>query len=177
VILGHGPTKGNQLVIVSENPSESVGNNVTHSYIVLENSRTYENDQWETLTFSPGGGLTGTVANMPSGCIASTQTSVSATTTITRLLPLYNGLVTVSAGTSSGTTDATINIAQVADQSNAGALPNTTIYKAQTDSNGNLYASNVALPATQCEVFLTNNNAAAKTVSLSVIQQKQLVAA
>lgn len=175
-IIGHGPTKGDQLVIVSENPAQSVGNNVTHSYVVLQNSRSYQSDQWETLQFN-GANITNTFSDIVTGCIASTNSSVAAGGTLVRLLPLYNGLVTVVMSTTSGLTDGDINIQQIADQSNGGALPNETVYHAKTDSNGLIYASNVALPASQCQVTLTNNNASAKTFGLSIIQQKQLVAA
>lgn len=175
-IIGHGPTKGDQLVIVSENPAQSVGNNVTHSYVVLENSRDYQSDQWESLTFA-GANITNTFADIFTGCIASTNTSIGATSSVTRLLPLYNGLVTVVFSTTSGLTDGVLNIQQVADQSNGGALPNQTVLFGQTGSNGQLYVVNVALPSSQCQAVLTNNNAATKTFGLSVIQQKQLVAA
>lgn len=174
-IIGHGPTKGDQLVIVSENPAQSVGNNVTHSYVVLENSRDYQSDQWESLTFT-GANITNTFANIFTGCIASTNTSVNAGASIPRLLPLYNGLVTVVFSTTSGITDGILNIQQVADQSNAGAIPNETAFFGQTGANGQLYVVNVALPSSQCQAVITNNNAAAKTFGLSILQQKQLVA-
>lgn len=171
-IIGRGPTKGNQLVITSEVPSAS-SVSVTHLYTVFQNSRVYTSDRWRTLVFNVAG-VTATDATPGTNLIASTNTSVNAGATLTRVLPFYHGTAKVYVSTTSGLADGRLEVTQIADWT-GGSLPlNADTANFKTDSNGLIYAE-VNLPKSQCELALTNSNAAAKTFGVTMVANELMV--
>lgn len=174
-IFGSGPTKGDQVQITVTNAATSL-TAVFCAFTFIQNSRVYAMDKWRTLNFSVAG-LTGTATDTTSDVIASTNASVNAGAGITRVLPLYNGLVRLTFSTNSGTTDGDINIINNADSSQSGGnpLPNQTVYHNKPNAVG-LLVDELTLPKGQCAAILTNNNAAAKVFGLSLIVEQILAA-
>lgn len=170
-IIGAGPTKGDQLQIVSSVPAGS-SVNVSHAYVVLQNSRLYADDFWETLQFVAAG-VTGTAEDTTAGQVAASSFNVNAGLVANRVLPFYNGIVTLWGNTTSNTSDMDLQIVNLGDTSLAPGGASAIIFEQKSNANGFLYAEQVALPAGQCEVQVTNGNAAAKTLAFSITAAKR----
>lgn len=169
VFKGRGPTKGNQAKIFVQTPGNSAAA-VTFAYTFFQSSRLIttgtDEDIWFTVqspSLSSGPPL---VSNDPiARVIASESLSVAASSSSTAQgLPLYNGPVWIRFATSSGTNDAQFEIDDLIDPN----INQDTVFKSQSDATGRI---NVAwrLPRIQCQAILTNQNAAAKTLSYQVI--------
>lgn len=170
IIFGTGPTKGDQLVITSAVPAiSSVA--VSHAYVVLQNSRLFLEDDWNTIQFVPAG-VTGAGTDATAGILAASSFSVGAGLGLTRLMPFFNGECSLWASSTSGTSDMDIQILTFADALQVGGTSPTT-FEQKTNANGFLYAESISLPAAQCQVLVTNGNAAAKTLAFTVIPSKQ----
>lgn len=170
-IFGTGPTKGDQLVITSTVPgTSSVA--VTHAYVVLNNSRVYAEDNWVTTQFNSAG-VTGAASDSIGGLLAAGSFTVPASGGIvTRLMPFFNGVISLYATTTSGLADLDVQIAPFADPLQVGGS-SPTMFEQMTNANGFMYQSQIPLPASQCQVQFTNKNAAIKTVQFAAIISKQ----
>lgn len=170
-IFATGPTKGDQLIITSQVPgTSSVA--VTHQYTLLNNSRIYTEDAWITTQFNSAG-LTGSATDVTAGLLAAGSFSVNGSGAIgTRLMPFFNGNVSLYANSTSGTNDLDVQLAPIADSLQVGGA-SPTIFEQMTNANGFMYQSQVPLPASQCQLQFTNKNAAAKTVQFAAIISKQ----
>lgn len=170
-IFGKGPVLGNQLVVISSVPSTS-SVAVTHSYVILQNSRIYLEPDWQTIQFNTAGVST-PAADQTAGQLAAGSFSVGANSTSSRLFPFYNGVVSIWANTGSGTSDLDVQILNFADTSMivGGAQP--FIWEARTNANGFLYAENVPLPAGQSQILLNNNNASGRTCAFTATISRQ----
>lgn len=169
-IIGSGPTKGDQLIITSEVPATSSAA-VTHSYVVLQNSRVYAEDNFETIVFNPAG-VTGASTDMTAGILAASSFSVPANSVGTRLMPFFNGNVSLWFSSTSGLADLDVQIVTFADALQVGGTT-PTFFEQRTNANGFGFASQVSLPAVQCQVQLNNTNAAAKTIAFTAIKSIQ----
>lgn len=169
VFKGRGPTKGNQAKIFVQTPGNSAAA-VTFAYTFFQSSRLIttgtDEDIWFTVqspSLSSGPPL---VSNDPiARVIASESVSVAANSSSTSQgLPLYNGPVWIRFATTSGTNDAQFEIDDIIDPN----INQDTVFKSQSDATGRI---NVAwrLPRIQCAVILTNQNAAAKTLSYQIL--------
>lgn len=174
-VLGHGPTKGDQIEIILANAGNSAGN-VSFAFTLLQNSRIYAADRWRTIQFKTSF-LTNTFADPKANLLASTSISVGSGTgnAVTRVMPLYNGRVYASLQTASGTSDAELLILNFADQSNGGiSVPSTTVFDGYTSSTGQL-AAMIDLPRSQCQLQIINHNAASQNITCSVQVSEQAV--
>jgi hypothetical protein len=171
IFYGTGPSKGDQLVITSAVPAGS-SVNVTHQYVVLQNSRIWIEPNWETIQFNSAGAI-GTSADPTAGLLGGSSLSVGALTSSSRILPFFNGLVDIWANTGSGIADADFQIVDYADTSVVPGGSAAPVWEARTNANGFLFASQVALPAGQCQMILTNNNASGRTLAFTVVASRQ----
>lgn len=170
-IFGSGPTKGDQLVITSAVSSNS-SVAVTHAYTVLNNSRIYAEDNWVTTQFNSAG-VTGAATDSTGGLLAASNFSVpGASVGASRLMPFFNGVVSLYATTASGTSDLDVQLTTFADPLAVGGS-SPVIFEQVTNANGFMYQSQVPLPASQCQVNFTNKNAAAKVVQFAAVMSKQ----
>jgi hypothetical protein len=166
-IDGTGPTIGNQLLLEITNNCASAD---TLSYAVLVNevSTQYPFHNWTTddkFSFSPAG-WTPLNDDMVAGLLACTAGhSVGIGATQTFVLPYYRGPVYVTCTTASGTSDLSVQIIAEADTGVPAVFP---VWSGKTDGNGNV-AALTWLPNIQCAIVVTNHNAAAQNVSLSVV--------
>lgn len=167
-----GPSKGDTLNVTITN---NTGATVNAGYAIITNSRVLTRDDGrtvQTVGALVANGFTSALYDLESNLVANANpVNVSIGGSTTRLLPLYSGQCAVHFETASGTSDMELAIALQADTSNAYVF--TKIYDGFTDSHGNGYAI-VNLPRSQCVMTLTNHNAAAKTLSVSIVAAEQV---
>jgi hypothetical protein len=165
VITGRGPVKGSRLVIGFSNTSAVMQYTVVTT--CYARSHLYLRDDWRTSS------LNGTVAANPlagndlkAGMIGNRSVvGLAAGASDITVLPLYNGRAQLYADTSSSTSDMLITIQDSADPNAEGLGTRRLRY---ASNSAGLLAAEIALPRYQCQVSLTNNNAAAKNLFYSL---------
>jgi hypothetical protein len=102
-----------------------------------------------------------------SNYLAINSSSVTTGNTLTRLMPLYAGAVSISWATGSGTTDMHVIINDVGHENGGngslGAPPVTQIWQQHSNAQGEGNAI-IALPRSQCQFQLVNGNASSQTL-------------
>lgn len=150
---GTGPTKGNQLNLSVNNIDAA--NSTSISVILLQNSRTYVRDDWRNQTYLTPPTFTNGTQDNAGNCVFSAFPALAANGTVTRLMPVYSGVVQACFLTAAGTASFSVN----ANPQAAGNTPNL--------SAGNVYFSNTiaansfanvgfVLPRSPCELILVN---------------------
>lgn len=161
-IFFNGPTRGNQLVITIT----CLTNNCTINASFMSNSRVYTKDTWRTSagTFVSAAG-SGQVPFDMFGNVLAANNSVScpATTTQTYTLPLWVGRVILQGSTASGQNDMQCWIINAADSTSA------ILFNAFSTSQGEIPATELVLPRSQCNLMVRNNNAAAQNLSVMAV--------
>lgn len=160
-----GPTEGNAVQITFS----AFGSAITVANGVLfQNSTTYTQHHPLSLSVTTLAGIANPAAL--NDTLSNSLGSIVVVGLATggnqiNFLPLYTGRVWLWAASSSAAADCTVLINNNSDQ---GASGNKTIFQQTTDSQGHLNTF-LSLPRSECYVNITNNNAAAKTVSWSIV--------
>lgn len=161
---GTGPTKGNQLNLSVVNLDAA--NSTSISVILLQNSRTYMRDDWRNSTYLTPPTFTNGTQDNSGNCVFSSFPSVAANGTVTRLMPIYSGVVQACFLTATGAASFSVN----ANLQAAAANPQL--------SAGNVYFSNsiaansfanvgFVLPRSPCE-FVFVNGATAQSLGITI---------
>jgi hypothetical protein len=163
--IGRGPSKGNKLAITIKNfdPADTV----TYSYSVLANSRIYLRDEWRQTTTALTPGFTNPATDPNAGLLAGVNASISSGITLTRILPLYSGLVNVNCYTQGGQ-PGTFEI--TSQSQNASMNP----YQ-RTVAATSAFPDSVALPRTVCSLSITNTGNASANYQCNIIAQELTV--
>lgn len=158
LIFGKGPVKGAQLFLLMQN--FSAGATYTVNYKIFARSHLYTRDDLRSgVRASTVSGANLPVIDPTSGLLAFRNVNLGAGLGDTTELPLYNGMIMLSANTASNTGDLTITVQDSANP-NAEGLGGA-FWVQKTDANG-LYTGQVMLPKYQCNIRMVNGNAAAK---------------
>jgi hypothetical protein len=167
VVLGRGPVKANNVVIAFTNLSGAMTYQV--QYAIYQRSNVYTRDDWRSQGYAFTSALNAVcTADPPSNQVAYASVSVPGATNTILELPLISGNCYFHAETTSLTTDLVL-----AFQNSAGSFGSglgSTFAKVKSDASG-LVTGNIAMPRFQSRVVLGNTNAAAKTVTFSLIYQ------
>jgi hypothetical protein len=171
-IIASGPTRGAIAYIVVNSYGGVPSDPQYISLIFSQSSRTLKADSVQASVFTNcASGVTLPGCNPPAGIIASAGPALAAGNSAERQLPLWLGQVNIGVQTTSGTSDASLNITVNADES---GIPQDNYWNGKTDANGNL-AALIALPSSQCTFTLTNHNAGSQTLSLMMISDDSTV--
>lgn len=167
IVLGRGPVKANNVVIAFRNFSGAMTYQV--QYALYQRSNVYTRDDWRSQAYAFTSALNPVCTAEPATeQIAYASVSVPAATNTVLELPLISGNCYFHAETTSLTTDLVL-----AFQNSAGSFGSglgSTFAKVKSDASG-LVTGNLAMPRFQSRVVLGNTNAAAKTVTFSLIYQ------
>lgn len=155
VVSLSGPSRGDTINV----NVFGYNNTITIGFSFAQTSRVYPKHDMRTLGTFFGQGVTVTDGqDVPGQILAYAQHTVPLSGgTYVVWLPLYTGRVTVKLHTASGANDLQATIASTADQ-----LVAQTVFDAETNSQGSATITDVYLPRAQCQLTLTNNNAAGK---------------
>jgi hypothetical protein len=161
----HGITKGNGVAITVSATSNQVTVGTLNFYPC---SRVIALDTFRTQgagTFANGALLEGGF-ELGSHILAQrTVAAQGAGATDNTTVPLCSGKVWVFGNSASGVADLNLQFVTSTDQSGAG---NHVVAQLKSDGNGNLNAY-ITLPQVQCNIGMTNGNAAAKTTQYQLI--------
>lgn len=165
--FGTGPSKGDTLNITVVNQGTQ---NMSIAMALNQHSRIYQRDDWRTVSPAVGVfGFTNPNSNPPGNILAYTNTTIGAGSSITRIMPLYAGLVSFSispsvANTFQFTLHSQDNITTVGASS--------AIYFNNVTGTGGANFG-VALPRAICTYSLLNNGSASATWNVSCTIQEQ----
>lgn len=166
-VLGKGPVKANNLVIAFRNFSGAMTYQV--QYAIYQRSNVYTRDDWRSTNYAFTSALNAVCTAEPASLqIAYANVSVPGATNTILELPLISGNCYFHAETTSLASDLVL-----AFQNSVGTFGSplgSTLAKVRSDANG-LVTGNIALPRFQSRVVLGNTNAAAKTVTFSLVYQ------
>jgi len=160
-IAGYGPSQNAQLSI----NLSAFNNTVIFDKVLLhQNSRIYTRHDWRTVAVNTLGGGLGVVSHDIQSMLllTSPHPGVAAAAHSTDYAPLFAGKIQIWGHSSSNTSDATMTIQPIADQT-SGASAN--VFQAKTDGTGNINMP-VYIGRMQLQVVFTNNNAAAQTLQV-----------
>lgn len=160
-IRGRGPTYGTSVILVFTNLSTVA--QYTVQYCLYARSHVYTDHKWRSEVRNTSvTGVTLPVSDPTANALAFRTLSLAAAGTDTTELPLYSGAILLSAHTNSNTSDMRVVLADSADPNAEGS--GVSFFQGQSDLNGN-FSAMLALPRYQCDVKLTNQNAAATGMS------------
>jgi hypothetical protein len=165
VVIGKGPTKGNQLtirmVLTAGGPATIAGN-----MTVLQNSRVYTRDDWRMIaTNAATGGFVTASPNIYAGLLGSAHPNLATGAADTYVLPLFAGRVELYVATTSNTDDAFLTVQNVANPPPSPQMLSLSTVVGQTGGNPQI----VILPKAQCTVTIRNENAGNQTVTWACV--------
>jgi hypothetical protein len=164
VIIGHGPVKAENLIVVCKNLSSAM--QYTENFIIYQRSHIYTRDDWRTLTYAnSASGLAIATNEMPAGLIGYGSAAQLTTAVASYELPLYTGPCFLWAQSSSNTSDLTITIQNSTDPNVIGV--GSKYLQFISGANG-IFSGQIILPRYQSRLQLTNGNAATKTCDFSL---------
>ena len=163
---GTGPSKGDTLAITAVN-NGSV--QVTVTVALNQHSRIYQRDDWRAVT--PIVGINGFTNgnNDPAGNILlEFSTNINAGANITRIIPLYAGMISICIFPAGASTE---QWSLKTQDITSGLGGQTIISRSITGTSGDNLA--VALPRSVCTLTVTNNSGANQTYSGMIVAQEQ----
>lgn len=173
VILGRGPSAGNQVKVQVTNFSGAAPS-LLASVTLLDVARTYVGHKWETdVTTGPVfPGFTAAASDLPAGIIAAAAAQpIAAAGSVAFLLPLAPGPFVLVGFTTSGTTDGEYSIEAALDTLVGGiAHPLDQL----TDAKGDIFAQS-SLPREQMTITLHNHSAGSQSMSYYLMAAPPLV--
>ena len=169
VVQGHGRTKGDTLNI-SVACMSGVGT-VTGTISLAQNSRVYSRDDWRNNTLVPSVGIGVANPDLPNGILARGSPLIGTNNTSNFLLPLYCGLVQLLFGSTSLLADAVYAISCPTLPAGVFAIPAQGVNAA--NKVGTPIPIPIYLPRSQCELAVTNTNAANQNVDFFITMAEQ----
>lgn len=176
-IHGRGPTKGDRVVVIITNRDPTSA--VTVSYTLLQTSRTFTREFWHTITKAGAvpvfPGFTAITHNVTGNVLAAFSASVAASTTLTRIMPLYTGTARFMGVGASAAGQTTWSVQSVTDPLGSSEFPFQGINGQSgfsPDGTASLYVPDLALPRSQCQLLITNSLTVAQTVIFEIMAQE-----
>ncbi len=158
-MLGHGPARGTRLSMSLANLATSA-TGITAQLSVISAARPESRATLETFTMGVGGIQDAAFALDINELAVSQVLAVAAGASVVRALPLYTGQARVCATTSSGLADLEVAIAPI-----PGWVAQTNPLFSAFTSGAGVMNSDAFLPRIQCQLTMTNHNAAAKDLA------------
>lgn len=166
---GTGPTKGNQLQLLVINGDAA--NSTSISVIMLQNSRTYVRDDWRNETYGNIPNFTAGTSDGPGNVLFATFSAVSANGTVTRVMPLYAGIVQAIFLTQTGAAQFAIFSTPQATMTGLAA---SQVYLSNSVAANSFINTQLVLPRGQCMMEFING-ATAQSLSLMLIISEQAI--
>lgn len=164
---GTGPTKGDTLNITITN--QDAAQTLTYSLTLSQNSRTYVRDDWRQITTNTVGSFTNANYDQQENFLFNSSPNVNGNTTISRLLTLYAGDITLCIV--NGINPGTYSIIPSFEPNFNGAQGQ--IFQ-RTLAINETFNSKVTLPRQNCTLQLTNGAAGVMTMITNGIISEQL---
>lgn len=178
-IHGRGPSKGDAVTVIVKNYSGASA--VTFSYALLQTSRTFTREFWKTI--GKGGvqpvypGFTATLSNISANVLANDSHLLTASQSLSFVLPLYTGTVRTFCTTSDVTAgNSKFAIAASSDQVVSGAVA----FEGANGESGfaplgatSLYAPTITLPRSQCQLQLINGNGTTSETLIAAVTAQE----
>lgn len=178
-IHGRGPSKADRVVVVITNHSGAGG--LTCSYTLLQTSRTFTREFWHTIT--KGGvtpsflGFTALAHNIAGDLVGTRALSVPASQTDVTLMPFYTGTVRLFGTGPLAVAAAAIQWIILATADPVAAANN--LFQGSNGQSGfapfgqsSLYAPDIALPRSQCELQISNTLTIAQNCTAILVAQE-----
>jgi hypothetical protein len=163
---GTGPSKGDTLNILLTNFVG--GNTLTYSLTLTQNSRPYSRDDWRQITNNAVPTFTAPNVDQSSNILCETAPALAANGTVTRILPLFAGLVTLSYF--NGAQALTISVQSI-DQVVAPSAVGLANFTPAANATSN---QQIALPRSNCIIVLTNAAGGANTPAVFITISESL---
>lgn len=165
--FGTGPSKGDTLNIALTSFATS---DINIAMSLNQHSRIYQRDDWRTVAPVVGvAGFTNPSSNPPGNILSETNIVIGSGSSISRLLPLYAGLVSYSFSPSAAETCSLVVVAL--DQITNG-IAGAEIHNIVT-SGTNGVEGTLSLPRSVCQFTLTNTGGTSATWTGSIVIQEQ----
>lgn len=175
IIHGRGPTKGDRVIVIFRNYNATSAVSVT--YTLLQTSRVFTREFWKTINKGAVNpvfpGFTTIGMNPAANTIAADSTSVAASGSAIKVLPLYTGTVRLSGITG----DTVVNntqweVVNATDQVAGQAI--LTVGNGETGfaptGAQSVYVPDIPLPRAQCTLDLFNRNTTtAQLISTNIV--------
>lgn len=165
---GYGPTGGDTLTVTIVN-NDTV-NSITYQLTLAQNSRAYVRHAMRQIGAGTVPGFTNPSFDPPSNFLVQTGALVAAAGNLTRLIPIYAGVVRVWV---TGNLAFDVSIFSINRNISSSTTGNQVFEATVAAAAGGIVANQFALPRCCSTIVVTNNGAGNNQIDATIVVQEQ----